>query len=68
VEVCQRNVTRVEQNPGFLSSINTCHESWIRRHDPESKQLPSVWKQRFASTEEISHSFIVWKSDVDIVL
>jgi hypothetical protein len=46
VEVCQQNVTLVEQNPDFLSSIITCDESWIRHYDLESNQQSSVWKHK----------------------
>jgi hypothetical protein len=42
MEVCQQNVTLVEKNPDFLSSIIICDESWIRHYDPELKQQSSV--------------------------
>jgi hypothetical protein len=46
VEVCQQNVTLVEQHPDFLLSIITCDESWIRHYAQESKQQSSVWKHK----------------------
>jgi hypothetical protein len=45
-EVCQQNVTFVEQSSDFLSSVMVCDASCIRHVDLELKQQSYVWKHK----------------------
>jgi len=43
VSVCGERKQQARDDPNFISSIITSHETWVHVYDPETKQQSSQW-------------------------